>query len=98
MARRRQAEYNSGTQRNNARKEEDLPIGVDVKLDGKLERGTPVAEAVREKDREPVPGGSAGERQDERFRQHLPHNAPAAGAEGESNGDLALPVGRPGGK
>src|SRR5215472_13534767 len=93
MACRRQAEYNSGKHRNGAGKKEDSPIGVDVELDGKLKRRMPVAEAARKKDRKPVPGGSAGERQDERFRQHLPHDSPAAGAEGESNGNLALPVG-----
>src|SRR5215831_3347249 len=98
MARRRQAEYNSGTHRNGTGKKENPPIGVDVELNRKLERRMPVAEAARKKDRKPVPGGSAGERQDERFRQHLPHYSPAAGAQGESNGNLALPVGGLSGK
>ena len=85
-----EADDNSGHDRGAERHEQDAQIEIHF---GEARHGLRAdrSQQIESPDREHHAGGPADQREQDAFRKHLPHELRAAGAEGETNGELAFP-------
>ena len=89
--RREDAEAHSGQERDGAGEAEGEKVEVDLLAARQVRQQR--SERVEAPGREGNAERAAGERQEGALGEELPHHAPAAGAERDADGDLALPRG-----